>query len=155
MTGKETQLQQVEGQIHNIIANMKQGLVSPSVTSHLHDLELQKQKLEAQISYLQGLNKSQVLMTPSGIRQRFDEIPKLLREKTPHEVNRVLKSLFRGRNEIVLVPRVEGGKEDYWAVGKLNLGGVLGIAAKLTGEYTPGEAVSVDIPFDLKVGGEE
>lgn len=152
---KTTQLYQLQSQIDNIIANIERGVVSPSVTSRLHDLEFQKQKLEGQIGFLQGLNKSQVLMTPLAIRQRFDEIPKLLREKNPNEVNRVLKSLFKGRNEIVLVPRAEGGAEDYWAVGKLNLGGVLGIAAKLTGEYTPPEVLTLDVPFEFKIQNEE
>lgn len=71
--------------------------------------------------------------------------------------NRVLKALFKGGSEIVLVPRHDGGTEDYWAVGKLNVGRLMSIAAKLTGEYAESEVVAEELPFELRVstGGAE
>lgn len=152
---KELQLSHVDEAIKNILANMERGLVSPALSSRLSDLEFQKQKLKEQIRHLEGLNKSQLLMTPRAIQQRFNEIPSLIREKTPQEVNRALKSLFRGQNEIVLVPRIEHGIEDYWALGKLNIGRLMGIGAKLTGEYGNPETLDLDVPFELKIGTEE
>lgn len=148
---KESELAQVQRSIDNIIRRIEDGTDSPALTARLHELEPQKKKLVEQVNYLRGLNKSQVLMTPLAIKQRFDEIPKLLKEKTPNEVNRVLKSLFRGSDEMVVVPRNNDEREEFWVVGKLNVGRLMNVASTLSGEHANSEVLAAVIPFELRV----
>jgi len=155
LNAKLSQLVQVQTAIDNIIRSIEQGLSSQTLTSRLNELETQKQRLSEQVKYLEGLNQSQLLMTPLAIKKRFNELPTLLREKTANEANRVLKSLFRGKGEIVLTPRSKNGVEDYWAIGKLNVGRFLSISAKVNGEFSHGDTVDLEIPFELHVNSKE
>ena len=82
----ENRLQEIGGALTNIANTLEQCPDSPTLLKRLVDLEREQKSLQARVKSLRGVEQSSLYVTPSAIKQRFGEIPKLLLHSEPFEV---------------------------------------------------------------------
>jgi hypothetical protein len=146
----EAKLQEVTTGIDNIIKAVEQGVASQTLMARLTALEADRDMLTDKVKFLQGVDPSEIYITPLTIRKRFEEIPRLLQQAEPFEVNRTLKPLLIGKNGIRLIIRKEGtGEECYWAVGSVDIGKMMRLASNEN--QTALDGVAMSIPLELKL----
>lgn len=104
------------------------------LTGRLNQLEHDRTTIEGQVKYLRGLDQSQLLLTPQAVREEFNQVPVLLMSSPPGMLNRALKPLFNKNSQLKLEVREEGKKKVFWGTGSLDMGKVVGISRKISGD---------------------
>ena len=98
---------------------------------------------------MSGTDQNEIYITPSVIKNRFGEIPGLLRLSKPFEVHKALRPLL-GKEGIKLLYKAEAdGKGEHWAEGSLNLGRALTFVESLG--YGDSASIRHEIPFLIKL----
>lgn len=124
----ERRLDEVNAAIANILATIERGAASSTLAQRLVALESEMQTLTGKIGFLSGADHSEVYFTPGMVKMRFAEIPKLLHQSQPFEVNRALKPLI-GKIGLTLTWRASSkGGDCYWLEGSINIGKAMGLA---------------------------
>ena len=129
---------------------IEQGAVSDVLIAKLKKIENDKYNLSGQIKLLSGTDQNEIYITPSLIKNRFEEIPNLLRTSKPFEVHKALRPLL-GKDGIRLIYKNEvDGKGAHWAEGSLNFGSALMFVESLG--YGDSASIRHEIPFSIRLG---
>ena len=116
----------------------------------LKQLEEQKIKLTERIKFLSGADHSEVYITPAVIKNRFKEIPELLRTSQPFEINKALRPII-GKAGIKLKYKTgDEGKGEFWAEGSFNIGRAVTMVNNLG--YGDSAAINLEVPFSIRLG---
>ena len=143
-------LGEVEQSIRNIISAIEQGAVSDVLIQKLKQLETEKNDLAGKIKFLSGADHSEIYITPAVIRNRFQEIPDLLRTSQPFELNKALRGIV-GKSGIKLSYRASDKvKGEYWAHGSLNIGRAITMVGDLG--YGDSSSIRHEVPFEIWLG---
>lgn len=146
----EAKLDEVELAITNIVKTIERGTAPESLVQRLVALENEKQSLSSKVKFLQGVDQSEIYVTPGTIKMRLAEVPDLLQQSQPFEVNRALKPLI-GKGGIKLVRRPgKDGKECYWTVGSINIGKAMGLVQNESA--MDAGSVNLEVPVELELG---
>ena len=147
----ERKLAEAVTSIDNIIRAIERGTASDALMARLASLETEKGLLDEKTKFLRGVEQSEVYVTPTAIKRRFAQMPKLLQESEPFEVNRAIKPLV-GKAGITLVKRPDENdkkKVVYWAVGVLNISKAMSLVDQ-TGTMGAG-GIGLEVPLELKL----
>ena len=84
------------------------------------------------------------------IKNRFEEIPNLLRTSRPFEVHKALRPLL-GKDGIKLIYKADADeKGEHWAEGSFNLGKALTFVESLG--YGDSASIKHEVPFSIRLG---
>lgn len=119
---KEEKVIQLQAAIDNLVAAIEAGSPPQSLLDRLSKLEKEKATTTERVQYLRGLNSSRIYVTPASIKNRLEQVPRLLAQSEPFEINRALKPLLKGKGVVLEKRPDDRGKEVYWASGAANFG---------------------------------
>lgn len=142
-------LTEIEQSIANIVKAIEQGAVSETLISKLKSLEDDRNNLKGKIELLGATDQKQIYITPSVIKERFKEIPELLRTSQPFEINKALRPLLGKQGIKILYKTSADPKGEHWAEGALNLGKALTLVKGLG--YGDSASIKHEIPFSIQL----